>query len=78
MVGHEHHSAKSVSLDGKWQAVDIPCLANLEQQDYIKNELNTYAEPLNGFSIIFGDKIVVFDRFFPWDAFKIPCILGNK
>lgn len=71
ITGHEHHSASSVSLCGEYQGCDVGCLVNIESQDYIKNEITTHAEPLNGFAIIFGEKIHLFDKFTNWEILGI-------
>jgi predicted phosphodiesterase len=71
VTGHEHHSASSVSLCGGYQGCDVGTLVNIESQDYIKNEITTHAEPLNGFAIVFGEKIQLFDKFTNWEILGI-------
>jgi len=71
-VGHEHHSAMTASLDGEWQAVCIPALVDSSVQDYVRNEMNDFAEPMQGFGVVFGNKIQVFDKFTPWDRWGLP------
>ena len=69
-TGHQHHACMTTSPCGKFQAVDIPCLAEIEMMDYVKNELTDHIEPVNGFGIIFGERIQVFDQFTPREIFK--------
>lgn len=71
-TGHQHHSSMTYSLDGRWQAVDIPCLAHVELQDYVRNELNDFPEPILGFAGVFKNKIQVFDRSTVWEQWKLP------
>jgi hypothetical protein len=78
MLGHGHHSAKAVTSDGKWQAVDIPCLADLAQFEYSTYEINDMPRPMNGFSMIFGDKIMVFDKFSPYKMLGIEEVFEEK
>jgi len=72
LTGHQHHSAMTISQCGKFQACDVGTLADVELQDYIRNERNTYAEPMNGFAIIFGNRIQCFDKFTLWELFGLP------
>jgi predicted phosphodiesterase len=76
LTGHQHHSGMSVSPCGKFQACDIGTLADVELQDYVRNERTTHSEPVNGFAIIFGNKIQCFDRFTCWEAFGLPAMEG--
>lgn len=71
LTGHQHHSSMSISPDGKYQACDVGCLADLKLQDYVRNELTTFVEPNNGFAVIFGNKIQCFDRFTPWELWGL-------
>lgn len=71
LTGHQHHSAMTISPDGKFQACDVGCLADLELQDYVKNEFTTYVEPNNGFAVVFGNKIQCFDKFTPWELWGL-------
>lgn len=71
ITGHHHHSAKTATADGKWQAVEVACMADIEAFEYVKNELNTFAEPMNGFAMIFGEKIEIFDKFTNWELFGL-------
>lgn len=71
VTGHHHHSAKTATADGKWQAVEVACMADIEAFEYVKNELNTFAEPMNGFAMIFGTKIELFDKFTNWELFGL-------
>lgn len=63
LLGHLHHSAMSVTPDGKWQACELGCMAQLDEFDYTQNEINDMPEPMNGFAIVSGDRIRCFDRF---------------
>lgn len=69
VAGHEHHVGQSFSSDGKWQAVSVGCMVDVSLQDYVKNELMDFPEPLQGWAIVHGTKIVSFDRNFPFDLF---------
>jgi predicted phosphodiesterase len=71
LTGHQHHSAMTISPDGKFQSCDVGCLADLTLQDYVRNELTTYCEPVNGFAVVFGNKIQCFDRFTPWELWNL-------
>lgn len=77
VCGHEHHSAATSSPDGKWQACDVGCMADTELMDYIRNEVNTYAEPVNGFAVVIGTNIVLFDQFTPWQIWGLPPVLAK-
>lgn len=72
VLGHGHHSAKAVTSDGKWQACDIPCMAELAQFEYTTFEINDMPKPLNGFGAVVGNKIQIFDHFTPWKLFNLP------
>lgn len=71
MTGHHHHSARTATPDGKWQAVEVPCMADIEEMEYVKNELNNFPEPMNGFGMIFGKKLEVFDKFTNWELYGL-------
>lgn len=71
ITGHQHHSAKTISPCGKWQCVDLGCIADIELQDYVRNEITDHVEPCNGFGIVFGNKIMNFDKHTPWELFGI-------
>ncbi|MCA2654532.1 metallophosphoesterase [Microcystis sp. M061S2] len=70
-TGHQHHAAMSYSPDGKWQAVDIPCMVKVGLQDYVRNELNDFPEPMIGFGMVFGNYIQVFTPDFPFTQFGV-------
>lgn len=70
-TGHQHHAAMSYSPDGKWQAVDIPCMVQVDLQDYVRNELNDFPEPMKGFAMVFGNYIQVFTPDFPFSHFGV-------
>lgn len=78
LTGHQHHSAKSASPDARWQACDVGCIADTKHQDYVRNEANTFSEPMQGFSIIHGTLIEIYDQFFPFDLYNIPNVLDLK
>lgn len=71
ILGHGHHSAKAITADGRWQAVDVPCAADIEAFEYVRNEINSFAEPINGFCMIFGEKILVVDKFTPLHLYGV-------
>jgi len=71
LTGHQHHSAMTISPCGKFQACDVGTLADVELQDYIRNERTSHVEPVNGFAIIFNEKIQCFDKFTPWELFGL-------
>ena len=70
-LGHSHHSAKTMSPDGRWQAVDLPCMAQLNEFEYTTFQINDMPPPQNGFTIIFGTRMVVFDKFTPWEIYGL-------
>ena len=74
VLGHEHHSAMTVSPCGKFQACDVGTMVDVELQDYVRNERNDFPEPVNGFAVIFGDKIQIFDKFTNWELFGLPAL----
>lgn len=78
LTGHQHHSAKTISVDGRWQACDSGCIADTKHQDYVRNEASTYAEPVEGFAAIFGKSIEVFDKFTNFEMLGIPNVLGKQ
>lgn len=77
LTGHQHHSAMGISPDGKFQSCDVGCLADLTLQDYVRNEITTYCEPVNGFAVIFGNKIQCFDKFSPWELWNLQAIAAR-
>jgi predicted phosphodiesterase len=72
LIGHEHHSALSVSNDGKFQSGSVGCMAELHDFEYTNFALNDMPDPMNGFATIFGDRIAVFDKFTPWTEWGLP------
>lgn len=72
VTGHEHHAAKGFSPCGKFQAVAVPCMADTQAQDYVRNELNDFPEPINGFGAIFGEHIEVFTKHTNWKVYGLP------
>lgn len=71
VLGHGHHSASSISRDGRWQARDVGCMADLTQQDYVRYEISDFPEPLNGFGAVIGTNIQLFDKFTPWEFWGV-------
>lgn len=69
ILGHEHHAALTISKCGQYQACAVGCMADLEAFEYVKNEVNDFAEPLNGFAVVCGTKIMNFNKFTPWELF---------
>lgn len=72
LLGHLHHSATAMSPDAQWQAVEVGCMADVELFDYVRNEVNDMPDPVQGFAMIFGEKIVAFDKFSPWQLYGLP------
>lgn len=72
VTGHEHHAAKGFSNCGKFQAVAVPCMADTQAQDYVRNELNDFPEPMNGFGAIFGQHIEIFTQHTKWSLYGLP------
>lgn len=72
ILGHQHHSAKSMSPCGKWQAADVGCLADTEIQDFVRNSVNDMPDPVNGFSVIDNQYIQLFDKHTPWKMYGLP------
>lgn len=71
LLGHSHHSAMAITPDGKWQACEVGCMAELEQFDYVNFEINDMAEPVNGFAVVTGNQIQCFDKFTKWELFGL-------
>lgn len=65
MTGHHHHSALTATSDARYQAAEIGCMADLESFEYVKNELNDFPEPMNGYGIVFKDRLFVVDKYTP-------------
>lgn len=78
LIGHEHHSAISVSSCGKFQAASVGCMAELHDFEYTNFALNDMPEPMNGFATIFGNQIQIFDRFTPWQEWGLPLMKVKK
>lgn len=71
ILGHSHHSASTITQDGKWRAVDIPCMADLSQFEYTTFEINDMPKPVNGYAIINGTKITLIDHLTDMDMIKV-------
>lgn len=71
-LGHEHHSARAVSACGKFQCVAIGTLVDLDMQDYCTYEASTHVAPVNGFAVLRGDTMLLFDKFTPWKLMGLP------
>lgn len=78
LLGHEHHSAMSVSPCGKFQAASVGCMAELNDFEYTNFSLNDMPEPMNGFAAIFDNQIQIFDKFTPWEKWGLPPMKGKK
>jgi hypothetical protein len=73
ITGHHHHSATTVSKDGKWQAVEVGCLANITRMSYVMNNMNNMPFMVNGFCIVMPDNSILnFNQFSHWETFGIP------
>jgi predicted phosphodiesterase len=70
VLGHSHHSASTVTLDGKWQAIDVGCMAELSEFEYTTFEINDFPKPLNGFAVVNGERTTIFDHFTDWRLWK--------
>jgi endogenous inhibitor of DNA gyrase (YacG/DUF329 family)/predicted phosphodiesterase len=66
VLGHGHHGGMGYSQDGKWIGWDIPCLANLELQDYTTFEINDMPQPINGYGVLEGDCFDIFHKHSNW------------
>jgi hypothetical protein len=72
VTGHHHHSATSYSKDGKWQAIEVGCLADISKFGYVQNDLNNFPEMMNGFCVAFPDNTFLnFNRFTNWGVYGI-------
>lgn len=78
LIGHEHHSAISVSPCGKFQAASVGCMAELHDFEYTNFSLNDMPEPMNGFATIFYDRISIFDKFTNWPLYGLPEMKKKK
>lgn len=67
VLGHAHHSATSATEDGKWQAVEVGCMADLPEFEYTTFEINNMPKPMNGFAMIRNSHIENFNIFTDWD-----------
>jgi hypothetical protein len=75
ITGHHHHTASTISKDGRWQAVEVGCLANIQLMTYVQDQMNAFPEMANGFAIIMPDgKILNFNKFTHWKSFGLPNI----
>ena len=76
--GHTHHSAVASSADGKWQAVEVGCLMELDYAFYAQQGMPNMPDMMNGFAIILpnsaDDKILNFNKFTHWDYYGLPKI----
>jgi len=72
---HHHHTASTVSADGKWQAVEIGCLADISMFGYAEYAMMGMPEMMNGFGIILpeseGNAIMNFNKFSPWKRYGL-------
>jgi hypothetical protein len=72
VTGHHHHSATSASKDGKWQAIEVGCLADIEKFGYVQDHMGNYPQMMNGFALIMPDETFLnFNKFTPWKVFGL-------
>lgn len=74
--GHTHHSASSYSADGKWQAIEVGCIMDVDYAFYAQQGLPNMPEMMNGFAIALppsaGNKILNFNKFTAWSFYGVP------
>lgn len=75
ITGHHHHTAQTVSADGKFQAVEVGTLAKIDMFGYAQHAMHGMPEMMNGFGIILPhseqNKILNFNEFTPWKRFGL-------
>lgn len=75
VTGHHHNSASTISADGKWQAVEVGCLADVKLFGYAQYSMMGFPEMLEGFAIILpeseGSSILNFNKFTPWARYGL-------
>lgn len=71
VVGHEHHSSSTQSPDGRHQAIACGCIAEIEKLQYNIKEINDMPRMSNGFAVVIGNKVQLFDKFTPWELFGL-------
>jgi hypothetical protein len=72
VTGHHHHSATSASKDGKWQAIEVGCLADVEKFGYVQDHMGNYPQMMNGFALIMPDETFLnFNKFTPWKVYGL-------
>lgn len=72
LTGHHHHSATSASKDGKWQAIEVGCLADIEKFSYVQDNMGNFPQMMNGFAIMFPDETFInFNKFTNWKVFGL-------
>lgn len=76
ITGHHHHSASTISADGKWQAVEVGTLADISSFGYAQYSMYGMPEMLSGFAIVLpesqGNRILNFNKFTPWSVYGLP------
>jgi predicted phosphodiesterase/endogenous inhibitor of DNA gyrase (YacG/DUF329 family) len=72
VTGHHHHSATTVSKDGRWQAIEVGCLADIEKFSYVQDHMGNHPHMMNGFAIIMPDETFLnFNKFTPWKVYGL-------
>jgi hypothetical protein len=75
ITGHHHHTASTVSADGKYQAVEIGCLARVDWFGYAQYAMHGLPEMMNGFGIVLpeseGNLILNFNAYTPFHRLGI-------
>lgn len=78
VTSHHHHTASTISADGKWQAVEIGCLAKIELFGYAQYAMHGMPEMANGFGIVMPESekhaILNFNNYTPWRVYGLPPI----
>jgi hypothetical protein len=73
VTGHHHHSATTVSKDGKFQVIEVGCLANIDLMSYVQADMKNMPFMLNGFAIAMPTgEILNFNKFSHWKTFGLP------
>lgn len=78
LLGHEHHSAISMTPCGNYQAASVGCMAELHDFEYTNFSLNDMPDPVNGFATIFNNSISIFDKFSNWGLYGLPNMKVKK
>lgn len=78
VLGHTHHSSRSLSSDAKWQACEVGCMAELPEFEYTTFEINDMPNPVNGFGMIRGESVTLFDQFTDWSLYGLEPVVDVK